>query len=669
MKPRAPRMQARMLASLAVLTLLAGVLIGRLGQLQLTDHPAGADGASGPGTSRVTLPALRGRILDREGRPLVDNAVRTDVTIDRRALADADDGGRATVRRLAQALDLPFDRMWGRTALCGAPGAADPPDCWAGSALVPVPLAVDVDPQAAATLTERPELYPGVTVTNQPVRAYPRAAGGGAPQTTGYLTRSEGDDGGLVGAAGLELQYDELLRGTPGHSDVRVDARGVPVEETDREEPVAGSDLVTTLDLDVQRTTERALADGVADARDRGHRADTAAAVVLDLRDGGVVASASVPTYDPSVWSQGVTQTQYDRLTSGEGSPLIDRVTGVAQPPASTFKAVTLPGAVAAGTDLDDEVNCSSSYRTGGRTFNNFESRAYGMISWREAIKVSCDTVFYRVADRVWRDQGGLSGDDAGDPQHGVGGPHRVHRVGGAGPLRLRVDRRDALGNRCDAAVADLLVVREAPAPGAVDRLEVELPGPSLAGGGEGVHLPAALLEVGEECLLDHALLDERSQPHMAVAGIVVDDRQVLRARIDQGVDQFDRCAGTAEAADHDGRAVTDTGDRFARGGDCLVHVADPSNVASAVVIGGIDSQDKEICAHIDICSITAPACAHGEQHRHNRLLCKGIARSGVFWRRASAPDDRRRGRSDGARSRDGAAVPADAAQVRLRRV
>ena len=352
MRPRAPRMQARMLASLAVLTLLAGVLIGRLGQLQLTDHPAGADGASGPGTSRVTLPALRGRILDREGRPLVDNAVRTDVTIDRRALADADDGGRATVRRLAQALDLPFDRMWGRTTLCGAPGAADPPDCWAGSALVPVPLAVDVDPQAAATLTERPELYPGVTVTNQPVRAYPRAAGGGAPQTTGYLTRSEGDDGGLVGAAGLELQYDELLRGTPGHSDVRVDARGVPVEETDREEPVAGSDLVTTLDLDVQRTTERALADGVADARDRGHRADTAAAVVLDLRDGGVVASASVPTYDPSVWTGGISARDYDRLTrSPESSPLTDRVIAGVYPPASTFKAVTLPGAVAAGTD------------------------------------------------------------------------------------------------------------------------------------------------------------------------------------------------------------------------------------------------------------------------------------------------------------------------------
>ncbi|MGK3947045.1 hypothetical protein ABK046_52835, partial [Streptomyces caeruleatus] len=70
MRRRAPRLQARMLASLAVLTLLAGVLLGRLGQLQLTDAPAEAAGTS-PGTSTVAVPALRGRILDRDGRPLV----------------------------------------------------------------------------------------------------------------------------------------------------------------------------------------------------------------------------------------------------------------------------------------------------------------------------------------------------------------------------------------------------------------------------------------------------------------------------------------------------------------------------------------------------------------------------------------------------------------------
>lgn len=425
MSRRGPRMQARMLASLAVLTLLAGVLLGRLGQLQLTDHAAGEGGAEA-GTESIAVPALRGRILDREGRPLVDNAVRTDVTVDRATLADADDEGRALIRRLASALDLPFAEVWGRTTLCGAPGAADPPTCWPGSPLVPVPVAVDVDPARAATVTERPERFPGVSATTQPVRSYPRAKGGGAPQTTGYLARPdeetiEESDGaipedGLVGASGLEQEYDELLRGRPGERTVRVDGRGIAVEEVERREPEPGKDLVTTLDLPVQRATERALADGVRDARSRGHRADTAAAVVLDLRDGGVVASASAPTYDPSVWSKGVTQKEYERLTASRRSPIVNRVTAVAQPPASTFKVVSVPGAVEAGTDLDEDVSCTASHRIGNRTFNNFESRSYGEISWRRALTVSCDTVFYRVAEDVWRDQGGLSGSDDGDP-------------------------------------------------------------------------------------------------------------------------------------------------------------------------------------------------------------------------------------------------------------
>lgn len=419
-----PRTQVRMLASLTVLLLLAGVLLGRLGQLQLTDH-ARAEGANEPVTAAVPLPALRGRILDRDGRAIVDNAVRTDVTVDRAALADAPDSGRGIVRRVATALDLPFARLWGRTTLCGAPGAADRPLCWPGSPFVPVPLVVDIDPASAATLLERPEDFPGVSVTTQPVRSYPRAGEGGAAQVIGYLTRPsaqavEASDGSLsgedlVGAAGLELQYDDLLRGRSGERTVRVDARGVAVGEVDRTEPVAGRDLVTTLDLDVQRATEEALAEGVAAARDRGHVADTAAAVVLDLRDGGVLASASLPTYDPAVWSRGVSQAEYDRLTKGADSPLINRVSSVAQPPASTFKVVSLPGAVASGVDLDEEVNCSSSHRIGNRDFHNYESRSYGWITWREAITVSCDTVFYRVAEDVWRAQGGLDAEGDGD--------------------------------------------------------------------------------------------------------------------------------------------------------------------------------------------------------------------------------------------------------------
>lgn len=429
----APHLQVRMLGLLAVLALVATLLLGRLGQLQLTDDPpVGGAAQAPPGTARVAVPALRGRILDRDGVPIVDHEVRTDVTVDRRVLADAEDGGRALVRRLARALDRPFDRLWGRTTLCGAPGASPRPLCWPGSAYVPVPIAEGVDPALAVTLTEEAEHYPGVSVTTRPVRAYPQVAkGGAAPQTVGYLARpstetvagSEGriGDDDLVGAAGLERQYDERLRGRPGERVVRVDARGVPVEEVSATEPVPGDDLVTTLDVGVQRASERALADGIAEARRRGRPATAGGAVVLDLRDGGVVASASAPTYDPSVWSRGVSTREYRRLTTGDASPLIDRVTGVAQPPASTFKAVTLPGAVAAGTDLEQPVACTASHRIGDRVFRNFESRAYGTISWRTAMVVSCDTVFYRVAERVWEEHGGLDADqDEGDPLIGV---------------------------------------------------------------------------------------------------------------------------------------------------------------------------------------------------------------------------------------------------------
>lgn len=237
---RPPDPHVRMLALLVVLALAGTLLVGRLGQLQLVDGPPAGDALAAPDTRVVAVPALRGRILDREGRPLADHAVRTDVTIDRRVLADAEDGGRGLVRDVAETLDLPFARLWARTTLCGAPGAAAPPRCWPGSALVPVPVAEGVDERTALALTDTPERYPGVAVVAQPV---------------------------------------------------------------------------------------------------------------------------------------------------------------------------------AAGVDLEEPVPCTSSYRIGDRTFANFESRAYGTISWRTAMVVSCDTVFYRVAEQVWRDQGGSSATtDDGDP-------------------------------------------------------------------------------------------------------------------------------------------------------------------------------------------------------------------------------------------------------------
>ncbi len=113
-----------------------------------------------------------------------------------------------------------------------------------------------------------------------------------------------------------------------------------------------------------------------------------------------------------------MTAAEFSRLTdAASGTPLVSRVTSGAFPPASTFKVVSLPAAVAAGNSLQGTYDCTSSYTIGNRKFANFESRAYGPISLRKAVEVSCDTIFYDFAYRSWLAQGGLGAQsDAKDP-------------------------------------------------------------------------------------------------------------------------------------------------------------------------------------------------------------------------------------------------------------
>jgi penicillin-binding protein 2 len=405
-----------------------GTLLGRLGQVQIAGHADYQRAAATLNTRTVTEPAVRGRILDRHGVPLVDNTTETVVTVDRAVLAESPDGGRDLVRRTAKVLGAPFDQLWGRTQLCGVEDAPPAPVCWAGSAYVPIPLVDGADPRKALSLLERPDLFPGVGVSAQPVRAYPAARSVNAAHLLGYLARPTPEDVAsshgaigdldLVGRTGLEQQYDARLRGTPGTTTVAVDPRGIVTRRLGETEPVPGQDVVTNLDARVQSTAEAALASAVARARTQGYKADSAAAVVLDVRNGGVVAAASYPSYDPDVWTGGVTAAELARLTDpAAGTPLVSRVTSAAFSPASTFKVVSLPAAVRAGNSLAGTYDCTSGYTIGNRRFANYESRAYGPISLRTALEVSCDTIFYDFAYRSWLAQGGLGAtSDATDP-------------------------------------------------------------------------------------------------------------------------------------------------------------------------------------------------------------------------------------------------------------
>lgn len=417
------RLRRRVLALVVVLLLMLATMVGRLAQVQLIDPAEAATdthAADQPGHTTVMVPAIRGQILDRNGVPLVLNTSHPALLLDRAVLAGLDDEGAALFAALSEVLDIRAEELRQRTTSCGAPGAAPAPICTPGSPAAPAVLVGRLDDATALAVAERPELYPGVTVEPVPTRAYPHPEGVFAPHVLGYLapatqediTAREGEvfEGELVGRAGLEQQYDDVLRGTPGRQVLQTDARGVPLAVVEDVAPIPGKDLRTTLDVRLQAVVERALAEQIAERRRAGSIADSAAAVVLDIADGGVLALASYPTYDPAVWVGGIRAEDYATLTAeGTHQPLISRVTEAGLAPASTFKPISAVATLEAGGSLTGAYDCPSSYRIGGRDFRNFEGRDHGRVPLKKALEVSCSTMFYQSAYQSWLDLGGTS--------------------------------------------------------------------------------------------------------------------------------------------------------------------------------------------------------------------------------------------------------------------
>lgn len=421
-------------ALILVVVALGGVLLGRLAQWQVLRGDDFVESAAEVNTREVLNPAVRGRILDAAGEPLAGNAPSTVVTVDPAVLAQSQDAGSALVQNVAEQLDLPAEQLWGRTRVCGSEGAPAVPLCFSGSPYQPIPIASDVDPVAALSVVEHPEDFPGVAVEARPLREYP-AEGVNAAHVLGYLGRpsaaeveaslanAEDPSRALapvdaVGRSGLEATYDTELRGIPERTVVSVDPRGVVNGRVSHENAVPGLDLATHLDAQVQARSEQVLEATVEQARLAGRPADAAAAVVLDVNTGAVIAAASWPTYDPNIWTSGISSGDYEALIDLEGGePLIDRVLSDTYPPASTFKAFSLPAALQSGIDPDAEYECPGAVDIAGQRFTNFESRAYGELDLQRIVEVSCDTVFYRWAYANWQDLGGLETDqDLRDP-------------------------------------------------------------------------------------------------------------------------------------------------------------------------------------------------------------------------------------------------------------
>jgi penicillin-binding protein 2 len=176
-------------------------------------------------------------------------------------------------------------------------------------------------------------------------------------------------------------------------------------------EPVPGGDLVTSIDLDLQEGVERILAEGIVSSRENTHTDSGRAlpstggsAVVLDPRDGSVLAMASFPTFDPREFVGGVSDEYWAEVTSEENEfPLINRPIQSAHPPGSVFKTVTGAAFMEAGRiGPHGTVDCRASYELGGITFRNWNSANEGPMDLSKALMRSCDTYFYELAHEQW---------------------------------------------------------------------------------------------------------------------------------------------------------------------------------------------------------------------------------------------------------------------------
>jgi len=397
---------------LIVLYLLVAVMLvslgGRLWYIQVMNNTAFTKLAAQNQTRNVTVPAVRGQILDDVGNKLVQNQTELVVSVDMMQLSQEADGGQAVLHRLATLLGTTYQALAGKVRLCTV-GVPQP--CWAGSPYQPIPVDQSVSPQIALQVMEEPKLFPGVTAQPQPVVDYPGPHGANPAQVLGYLqpitpqemasrhletTGFSGVD--LVGQAGLEAQYDSQLRGKPGTQVITVNAAGQQTGTLNTIPAQVGDDLVTSINAQIQADAQNALAGAIARSRASGNAANQGAAIVMTTT-GRVVAMASYPDYNPAIWTGGISQQEYDYLSSpGSGAPLNNWTTQGQYAPGSTFKVTSTAAAVADGYSINGLYDCPGTVSIGGHTFANDGEPSLGSMTFSEALIQSCDTVYYNLA-------------------------------------------------------------------------------------------------------------------------------------------------------------------------------------------------------------------------------------------------------------------------------
>jgi penicillin-binding protein 2 len=337
------------------------------------------------------IPPARGLILDRNGVLIAGNEQNFRVVITREDAGDVD----SVLRRLANLIPLSEDDIKKTFA------EADK-----RSPFVPITVADRLDWDEFSKVALNAPTLPGVTPEVGLSRVYPldtdfaHTVGYVGPVSEKDLEELESPDPLLqipkfqIGKIGVERWTEDMLRGAAGQKRIEVNSVGRVMRELDRVEGVPGADIRLTIDAGLQNFAQVRLGD------------ESAAAVVIDVTNGDVMAIASAPSFDPNLFVRGISQRDYAALTENDHRPLANKAVQGAYPPGSTFKMVTAMAALEAGViDGDTSVRCPGYIEFGGRRFHCWSRGGHGAVNLKRALTESCDVYFYDLAQRVGIDK------------------------------------------------------------------------------------------------------------------------------------------------------------------------------------------------------------------------------------------------------------------------
>jgi penicillin-binding protein 2 len=330
---------------------------------------------------KVPILAPRGKLFDRDNRLVVDNYPSVSCFLVREQNKNVD----ADLPMIAQGLHLDLEQL--RATLKhyrAAPGYQ------------PIPIKQDVTADEQAFIESHRNELPELETIDEERRLYPRD--GFAAHLIGYVGEVSEEDlnqpryayyqpGDVVGKAGVEETYDEMLRGQDGSRDVIVDSHGREVGYLRTQHAIPGQDLKLTIDIDIQRAAEIALGDA------------SGAVIVMDPRNGEILAMVSHPSYDPNAFAVRINRTDWNKLITDPRHPLMNKAIQDQLAPGSTFKIIMSAAGLQEGVAQDMKVNCVGGGTFYGRFFHC--DKHHGVLNISQAIPLSCDTFFYALAQKL----------------------------------------------------------------------------------------------------------------------------------------------------------------------------------------------------------------------------------------------------------------------------